>query len=108
MLTYRKLGFGLNHIATVLSELIEAIDEKKILELMQSVPENAWWQRLGYILSHIDVMEPKQLNTVLLSLRNYADNHKLSWVRLSPELPINGANRNKIWKIIENATIEED
>jgi hypothetical protein len=44
------LSGGLNHIATVLSALIEAINKHKIIQLADFIGEKVSLQRLGYIL----------------------------------------------------------
>lgn len=108
LLTYRKLAGGLNSIATVLSELIEAMNVDRLLEIIKSVSEHAWWQRLGYILENIEIMEPKNLEKTLSALRQHAKAQQLVWVPLASELPIKGVKRDKFWMIIENTTIEVD
>ncbi|MCD6056459.1 MAG: uncharacterized protein K0R12_1421, partial [Gammaproteobacteria bacterium] len=48
LLLYPYQAGGINHIATVLSELVEAIEPQKLLVLARSSSQNAWVQRLGY------------------------------------------------------------
>ncbi len=59
----------MNHIATVMTELIEELDAQKLFELIKSDTSNAWWQRLGYILEHIEVMDEDRLENCLMVLR---------------------------------------
>ena len=49
---------GLNHVATVLSELVEELDAEKLLILADKIQENSWLQRLGYILDQLETMVP--------------------------------------------------
>ena len=50
LLNYLNRSACLNHVATVLSELIEAIDEDKLIALVSKSAETYNMQRLGYIL----------------------------------------------------------
>ncbi len=108
LLTYRKMSGGLNHTATVLTELIEELDAQRLLELIKSGTGNAWWQRLGYILEHIEVMDEEKLQVCLNALRQYAKTQSLSWAPIAPELSNTGAKRDVFWKIIENSRVEAD
>ena len=108
LLTYRNLAGGLNHTATVFTELIEVMNPASLLKTIETVSKHAWWQRLGYILEHIDVLDPKRLEKILSTLRHYAETQSLSWVPLAPELPIKGRKRDTFWMIIENTTLEAD
>lgn len=108
LLTNRRLSGGLNHAATVLSELIEVIQPDQLMKIIESAKEHAWWQRLGYILEHIDVIESEMLKKTIKILRKYAKQQQLNWVPLAPELPTRGAARDEFWKIIANIIIETD
>ena len=48
---------GLNHIATVFSELIETLDPIKLIDLAKNTNSECQLQRIGYILDHIDLMD---------------------------------------------------
>ncbi len=108
LLSYKKSSGGLNAIATVLSELIEAFDETRLLQLLEKSGTNAWWQRLGCILENIEVMDPEKLEEILSVLRQYAKKNQSSWVSLAPELSVKGMPRNNLWRVIENTEIEGD
>ena len=98
--TYPSLAGGLNSVATVLSELIEAMSPNKLLELISAQSQKAWWQRLGYILEHIDVFEQEKLDSILDILRQYASTQTLTWVPLASEIRRKGVPRDQFWKII--------
>jgi predicted transcriptional regulator of viral defense system len=104
LLLYPERSGGLNHIATVLSEL-ENIDSDKLLKLAELSGEQSWVQRLGYIL---DQIKTENSEAIINSLTQYLSNKKLQFVRLVPEIPNTNYPRNKKWMIIENTTIESD
>jgi len=108
LLLYLHQAGGLNHIATVLSELIESITPTKMLELMRNSKEKAWMQRLGYILEHIEPMETKKRDELVKLLYGFLKKQSLSFIPLASELPVMDMAKNKRWMIIENTAIESD
>ena len=109
LLRYSVKSGGLNHVATVLSELVESVDPEKLLVLAQSSEEKAWIQRLGYILEQIEPMNDRISNTAISKLSDLlAMNNRRRYIPLASEMPIEGFKRNKKWNIIENTTIESD
>lgn len=99
---------GLNHIATVLSELIEAIDADKLIALGKKLKEKAWLQRLGYLLEQIDPIDKEKAKSVIDKLEKYLNNKMSVFVPLASELPKPGYPRIKKWGIIANTDIESD
>ena len=108
LLIYSRQAGGLNHIATVLSELIEEIDPKKIIALLEQSEKKSWIQRLGYILEHIESMDEQRQKKVIRLLHKYVADKSFSPIALAPELPIKGKPRDYRWMIIENTNIESD
>jgi predicted transcriptional regulator of viral defense system len=108
LLSYSSRSGGLNHIATVLSELLEAIDADKLIELADIVKEKAWLQRLGYILEHIDTMDEKKAKNIIDKLEYYFHGKITGFIPLASELPKTGYPRIKKWMIIANTNIESD
>lgn len=104
----RRISGGLNQTATVLSELIESLDADRLLKIIVAIKEHAWWQRLGYMLSHIDSADSKKQKKILQILRQYAKKCELSWIPLAPELSTKNALRDEFWMVIENTPIEAD
>jgi predicted transcriptional regulator of viral defense system len=92
---------GLDHVATILSELAEQIDAEKLVQAAQSAPIT-WAQRLGYLLDFAGAKEKTK------PLAAYVKNHAREATRLLPAASIIDASRDKIWKIFENATVEPD
>jgi predicted transcriptional regulator of viral defense system len=103
----RKCG-GLNHIATVLSELVEAIDPNKLIQLAERIGQSFWLQRMGYILENIEPDDEQQAELVVTKIHDYLKGKKLKFIALAPELPIQGHHYNSRWKIIENTEVESD
>jgi predicted transcriptional regulator of viral defense system len=108
LLNYQARAGGLNHIATVLTELVVAIDSNKLLELANYIKEKAWLQRFGFILEKIDCMEIDKLTNLIEVLKNYLHDKSLSYIPLAPEVKKTGHKYIKQWKIIENTSIESD
>ncbi|MBI2792838.1 MAG: type IV toxin-antitoxin system AbiEi family antitoxin [Gammaproteobacteria bacterium] len=108
LLNYPNRSGGLNHVATVLSELVESMDENKLISLADKTPEKYQLQRLGYILEKIETMDDDKTNRIIAKLEEYLTNKLKAYVPLAAELPKAGYPRVKKWKIIENTDIESD
>lgn len=108
LLSYPAKSGGLNHIATVLSELIEVIDTDKLIQLADRSGEKAWLQRLGYILEQINVMAEEKVKQIIDALEQYLNGKAKVFIPLASELPKSGYPRIKKWKIIANTDIESD
>ena len=107
LITHPNQSVGINNIATVLSELIEEIAIPQLIEMAKISGENAWVQRMGYILEHIDSLVEEKREKIITALEGYLATKKLSYIPLSASEPRRGAY-NKRWKIIENTTVESD
>lgn len=89
---------GLDNVAAVLGELIEAIDAEKLVTAARSSPI-VWAQRLGYLL---DLTEHAALAEVLLPLVK----ERAHSARLARSTPGKGALRSQRWKLAANVTVE--
>ena len=107
IITHPNQSVGINNIATVLSELIEEIEIPKLIEMAKILGKNAWVQRMGYILEHIDSLVEDKRKKMIIAIESYLATRKLSYIPLSSSEPRRGAY-NKKWKIIENTTVESD
>lgn len=104
LLNYPQQSGGLNHIATVLSELWENMKPDRLLELAEAYPSMPWKQRLGYLLENIDAPELAEVLKEYLARQKRVNYIPLvSGIEESSKMP-----RNSTWKIIENATVESD
>jgi len=73
---YSKRSGGLNHIATVLAELVETINIHRLLELAKTSKRNFWLQKLGYILEKIDTENEKHKQKIIDGIQNYLSSKK--------------------------------
>lgn len=104
LLNYPKQSVGLNHIATVLTELQETMDAEKLSSLTKNNPTSAWQQRLGYLL---ELVNAKELADVLKN--NLSKQKRVDYIPLIPKIKVKkNATKNETWKIIENTIIESD
>jgi predicted transcriptional regulator of viral defense system len=111
LVLYTRQSAGLGNIATVLYELIDSINANKLISLAKLTRGKGWVQRLGYILEQLDSDNDKSANhktRVINKLAKYLAQQELTYLKLTPELPIKGCDRNSKWKIIENTTVESD
>lgn len=105
---YRNQSGGLNHIATVLSELVEVIDPRKLIELASTLKEKGILQRMGYILEKIEHMDQTKADKIIAAMAEFLASQKTFYLSLAPELPKQGHPYIKQWKIIANTEIESD
>lgn len=108
LLCYPGRSGGLNHIATVLSELIENLDVTKLITLAQSTKVERQLQRIGYILEKIDVMDDDKKEIAIAKLEKFVDSHIQTYQPLASEIAKVGYPKCKKWKIIENTDVEGD
>ncbi len=101
LLGYVQRAGGLNQVATVLSELVERIDPKKLADAARHVPIG-WAQRLGYLLEHLGFDEKAS------ALKEYVRRHAKQSTPLSPRAPAKRARENKDWKLYVNVTVEAE
>jgi len=92
---------GLDNVATVLSELGEAVDPQKLLAAARLCPI-AWSQRLGYLLE-----ENKRADLASV-LAGHVSEHAVAIAPLVRARPMKGAPRARRWKLAINANVESD
>ena len=92
---------GLDHVATVLSELAEQIDPEK-LAVAARTASVTWAQRLGYLLDRVGAGEKAA------ALRSYVAAAARQAVPLLPGASRAGARRAADWKLIVNAEVEAE
>jgi hypothetical protein len=99
---------GLNHIATVFSELIETLDPIKLIDLAKDTCAECQLQRIGYILDNIDLMDEDNAEIIINTLAKQVQENKPNYLPLASEISKTGYKRCKKWRIIENTEIESD
>lgn len=108
LLTYPAKSGGLNHIATVLSELTGTLNAKKLITLAEKTNTKGWLQRLGYLLEHLETINELKTKKVSDAIEKYLQKKAKNMLALAPELPTDQSPKNKKWMIIENCIIESD
>ena len=97
---YPQHAGGLDQVATVLSELAEKIDGKRLARAARTAPL-PWAQRLGYLLELLGARE--QAN----QLKQYVQREARDWAALVPELRT-GVRRANDWLLYINAEVEPE
>lgn len=108
LLNFPNHAGGLNHIATVFSELIENLDPVKLIALAKDTHVEYQLQRIGYILDHIEVIDEKKASMIINALAFYIKESNPNYLPLASEISKKGYPRCKKWKIIENVEIQSD
>lgn len=108
LLNYPNHAGGLNHIATVFSELIEKLDAVKLINLAKHINAEYQLQRIGYLLDNIEVMDDNHAEVIINALAAHVTVRKKKYLPLASEILGIGYPRCKKWRIIENAEIESD
>lgn len=98
---YPKHAGGLDNVATVLNELVEKIDAKKLTTAATTAPL-PWAQRLGYVLEHLGAAP------AAAPLKSYVREHARLMAPLWPEKAYPRSNRDDAWKLYINATVEAE
>jgi predicted transcriptional regulator of viral defense system len=108
LLNYPIHAGGLNHIATVFSELVEAIDPAKLIEVAENINARYQLQRIGYILEQIDIMDEDKKAEIINTLEFFLKGKMKYYIPIASEIGKTGYPKCKKWKIIENTEIESD
>lgn len=95
---YAEQCGGLGHVASVLSELVEALDADKLVSVAPLGPI-AWAQRLGYLL---DVTDHRELANALVPIVRERAHDFAPLVRARRK---GGATRLPRWKLAVNASL---
>ena len=96
-----SLGGGLNNVATVLSELQEALDPQKLADVSELF-SHIIGQRLGFLLELVGAM--KKTGALLKRL----EPKMKVYTPLEPSRKMTGAKRNARWKVAINTDVEPD
>jgi predicted transcriptional regulator of viral defense system len=97
---YPQLAGGLDHVATVLSELVEEMNPELLTAAAVSAPL-PWVQRLGYLLQCTDAVDTAKV------LKEYVIARVREYTPLLPSASIENAVRAKEWKVLVNTTVEQ-
>ena len=92
---------GLDHVATILSELAEKIDPAALVSTAATAPIT-WTQRLGYILDRVGRTATAD------HIRTYVRDNARVYTKLAPGHESTGSHRASNWKLIVNTELEAD
>jgi predicted transcriptional regulator of viral defense system len=101
LIGYQRHAGGLSQVATVLAELAERIDSKKLALAAQTAPV-PWLQRLGYVLDQVGAADKTK------NLKELVRAGAHEPVPLLPGAPYSKASRDAGWRIYVNAKLEVD
>ena len=105
LVQYQQHIGGLSRVATVLEELSEQINMKSQFASLASFVKKVTWQRLGYILEHVEE-ENELADELYEQIRNLPGS--IMYMPLSTSAENNTSERNSRWKININVQIEKD
>jgi predicted transcriptional regulator of viral defense system len=92
---------GLDHVATVLTELAEKIDAGRLLQMAELSPI-AWVQRLVYLIELVGAHEKAE------GIAGYIQKKRPVRTPLAPSLGIKGAKMESRWRVFVNTQVESD
>ena len=92
---------GLDQVATVLGELAENIDSRKLVAAAKTAPL-PWAQRLGYLLEKAGAGDRAQ------PLKSYVRQHARQMAVMLPSAPQKTVARNGDWKLIVNVEVDSE
>ena len=100
MIRYNKKSVGLSHVATVILEMRQKINEKKIKLLTNIYHDVPLMQRVGYLL---EVVSGKPANFLQQWLRS----QEVHVIKLEPRLK-KSRNKNSRWSVDVNTIVKAD
>jgi predicted transcriptional regulator of viral defense system len=101
LIGYQHHAGGLDQVATILGELVEKIDPRKLATAAATAPL-PWAQRLGYLLEHIDAGKKAS------ALKAFVQEHARLAAVLSPTAPRAASRRDDDWNLYVNADVEAE
>lgn len=103
----RRAG-GINHVATVLTELVEGIYSGRLLELAIKSENTRWIQRLGYLLEHIELFEQAARDDCVRALKDFLLMRATRPVLLDPSQPYKSGCIDPVWNVVVNTVVKND
>ena len=101
ILKYQKQSGGINQVCEIISQLVELIDEKKILSLSKDMNKFIYLQRLGYVLDFLKY--DKIADRIYKDLKKHKP-HPIKLIAGNNEI----ITYNEKWKVFVNYDIEKD
>jgi predicted transcriptional regulator of viral defense system len=98
---YPQHAGGLDQVATILVELADRIDPKRLVDSAKTAPL-PWAQRLGYLLDRADAKEQASL------LKAYVQENARDWTPLVPSARRARVRRADDWLLYVNVDVEPE
>lgn len=98
---YPDRAVGLDNVATILAELAEKLDGKKLADAAKLSPV-AWAQRLGYLLELVEAV------AVSVKLASFVEKMKPVPTPLIKSKPFKGVKRDELWRVMVNGEVESE
>ncbi len=102
LLRYVEHAGFLSNVATVLRDLAEACQPRRLVKAAEADGELAYAQRLGFLLDLVGVARLAD------PLAQWVETQRPSLVRLNPAQPERAAPRDHRWRLIVNDSVEPD
>lgn len=102
LLRYSRQIGGLNHVLTVLQELAEVMDSRRLVEAAKADGNVAYAQRLGWLLERTDFARKAG------KLLKWVKRQRPFPARLEPSLLVKGCQRDERWQLQINTEVEGD
>lgn len=99
LVRYAKHSGGLDNVITVLSELAESLDSKKLLATAKKHGDILTAQRLGWLL------ESLKEKSLVLGLADWVKRSNPPYRVLDPRSPMERAKENERWHLLINAKL---
>lgn len=99
---YTKQAGHLSHVATVLTELAENLNGRRLLEAAQGDVELSCLQRLGFLLEHVGAAH------VAKPLARWLSTRHLRLAPLRPDRACEGVPIDPRWSLLVNEAVEAD
>jgi len=93
---------GLNHIATVLTELSEAMDPMQLSVMADQTANTSCLQRLGYLLEAVGQ------NDLSLVIKEVLKKRTCRTIALNAQSPFDKLRKNDFWRLYINFNIEAE
>jgi len=98
---YQDRAGGLDQVATLLSELAEPIDPKKLASVAATAPV-PWSQRLGYLLSQVGASDKAA------ELKDHVRKTARETTTLLPSVSSENAPLDAEWKLVVNSKVQSE
>ena len=101
LIRYLHQSGHLNHVATVLAELVDVMEPQKLANVSENLSVR-YAQRLGYILDYLGH------DALTGPMHHLISQKKMRYILLRPDSPLQNAEKNTKWRILINERIESD